>query len=141
LSAIPGQGYIVALVWGVCPLSGWDVERRCQNRRTASDGGSAAGWNATGGWSQSKERNLKGDWVEIVVDAGGEPRTYEVSATRAGRRVEVSLVRNVVAVSEVTRGGSVVRTARFMANRVLALVEHPAARSLMPDDLNPAGGS
>jgi hypothetical protein len=91
--------------------------------------------------SQSKERNLKGDWVEIVVDAGGEPRTYEVSATRAGRRVEVSLVRNVVTVSEVTRGGSVVRTARFMANRVLALVEHPAARSLMPDDLNPAGGS
>ena len=28
---------------------------------------------------------------------------------------------------EVTRGGTVVRTARFMANRVLALVEHPAA--------------
>ncbi len=28
---------------------------------------------------------------------------------------------------EVTGGGTVVRTARFMANRVLALVEHPAA--------------
>ncbi len=82
---------------------------------------------------------MKGDWVEIVVDTGGEPRTYEVSATRAGRRVEVAIVRNVVTVSEVTRGGSVVRTARFMANRVLALVEHPSARSAMPDDLHPPG--
>ena len=35
--------------------------------------------------------------------------------------------RGVVEVMEVTRGGTVVRTARFMANRVLALVEHPAA--------------
>jgi hypothetical protein len=83
---------------------------------------------------------VKGDRVEIVVDAGGEPRIYEVSATRAGRRVEVAIVRNVVTVSEVTRGGSVVRTARFMANRVLALVEHPAPRPPMPDDLSPAGG-
>jgi len=31
---------------------------------------------------------MKGDRVEIVVDAGTEPRTYEVSATRAGRRVD-----------------------------------------------------
>jgi hypothetical protein len=80
---------------------------------------------------------MKGDRVEIVVDAGGESRTYEISATRAGRRVEVSIVRNVVTVAEVTRGGSVVRTARFMANRVLALVEHPAAREPLPDDLAP----
>ena len=80
---------------------------------------------------------MKGDWVEIVVDTGGDPRTYKVSATRAGRRVEISIVRNVVTVAEVTRGGSVVRTARFMANRVLALVEHPADRSRMPDDLRP----
>jgi hypothetical protein len=78
---------------------------------------------------------MKGDRVEIVVDAGGDSRTYEISATRAGRRVEVSIVRNVVTVAEVTRGGSVVRTARFMANRVLALVEHPAARAPLPDDL------
>jgi hypothetical protein len=80
---------------------------------------------------------MKGDWVEIVVDAGGDSRTYEVHATRAGRRVEISIVRNVVTVAEVTRGGSVVRTARFMANRVLALVEHPAPRAPMPDDLQP----
>lgn len=77
---------------------------------------------------------MKGDRVEIVVDAGGEARTYEVTATRAGRRIEVSIVRNVVTVAEVTRGGSVVRTARFMANRVLALVEHPAPRPAQPDD-------
>jgi hypothetical protein len=70
---------------------------------------------------------MRGDRVEIVVDAGGQARTYEVSASRAGRRVEISIVRNVVTVAEVTRGGTVVRTARFMASRVLALVEHPAA--------------
>jgi hypothetical protein len=80
---------------------------------------------------------VKGDRVEIVVDAGGASRTYEISATRAGRRVEVSIVRNVVTVAEVTRGGSVVRTARFMASRVLALVEHPAPRGPMPDESPP----
>jgi hypothetical protein len=80
---------------------------------------------------------VKGDRVEIVVDAGGDARTYEISATRAGRRVEVSIVRNVVTVAEVTRGGSVVRTARFMANRVLALVEHPAPRGPTPDESPP----
>jgi hypothetical protein len=71
---------------------------------------------------------VKGDWVEIVIDSGsGEPpRTYEVAATRAGRRVEITNRRGVVEVSEVTRTGSQVRTARFMASRVLALVEHPA---------------
>ncbi len=69
---------------------------------------------------------MKGDRVEIVIDAGGTPRTYEVVATKAGRRVEVTTGRGIVEVSEVTRGGGVVRTARFMANRVLALVEHPA---------------
>ncbi|KAB2351011.1 hypothetical protein [Actinomadura rudentiformis] len=69
---------------------------------------------------------MKGDRVEIVIDAGGEgTRTYEVVATRAGRRVEVSNRRGVVEVSEVTRTGTAVRTARFMASRVLALVEQP----------------
>jgi hypothetical protein len=42
--------------------------------------------------------------------------------------VEVVNRRGVVEVTEVTRGGAVVRTARFMASRVLALVEHPAPR-------------
>src|SRR3954467_13687697 len=29
---------------------------------------------------------MKGDRVEIVIDAGGSTRTYEIEATRAGRR-------------------------------------------------------
>ncbi len=33
---------------------------------------------------------MKGDRVEIVIDAGADTRTYEVTATRAGRRVEIS---------------------------------------------------
>jgi hypothetical protein len=68
---------------------------------------------------------MKGDRVEIMIDAGGTTRTYEVAATRAGRRVEVVTRRGVVEVAEVTRTGTPVRTARFMASRVLALVEHP----------------
>lgn len=72
---------------------------------------------------------MKGDRVEIVVDTGGAPLTYQVAATRAGRRVETSIGRGVVEVAEVTRGGTVVRTARFMASRVLALVEHPVPRN------------
>jgi hypothetical protein len=71
---------------------------------------------------------VKGDRVEIVIDTSGETRTYEVAATRAGRRVEIVNRRGLVEVTEVTRGGAVVRTARFMASRVLALVEHPAPR-------------
>ena len=69
---------------------------------------------------------MKGDRVEIVVDTGDGARTYEVSATRAGRRVEVGTARGVVEVTEGTRTGTVVRTARFMASRIIALVEHPA---------------
>jgi hypothetical protein len=69
--------------------------------------------------------SMRGDRVEIVIDAGGAARTYEVIATRAGRRVDVRTGRGVVEVSELTRGGTPVRTARFMASRVLALVEHP----------------
>ncbi len=76
---------------------------------------------------------MKGDRVEIVIDAGGTAKTYEVAATRAGRRVEVVNRRGLVEVSEVTRGGAVVRTARFMSSRVIALVEHPAPRR--PDPL------
>ena len=72
---------------------------------------------------------MKGDRVEIVVDAGDGAKTYEVRATKAGRRVEVSTIRGVVEVNEVTRTGTVVRTARFMASRVIALVEHPVDTS------------
>jgi hypothetical protein len=72
---------------------------------------------------------MRGDRVEIVVDAGDGTRTYEVTATRAGRRVEVVTRRGLVEVSELTRGGTAVRTARFMVSRVIALVEHPVSAS------------
>ena len=68
---------------------------------------------------------MKGDRVEVVVDAGDSIRVYNVAATRAGRRVEVTTGRGIVEVTEVTRGGTPVRTSRFMSNRVIALVEHP----------------
>ncbi len=71
---------------------------------------------------------VKGDRTEVVIDAGSTIRTYEIEATRKGRRVEITHGRGIVEVTEVTRGGTPVRTARFMASRVLALVEHPAAR-------------
>jgi hypothetical protein len=69
---------------------------------------------------------VRADRVEIVIDAGDEVRTYEVVASRNGRRVEINTGRGIVEVIEVTRSGTPVRTARFMANRILALVEHPA---------------
>jgi hypothetical protein len=78
--------------------------------------------------------HMKGDRVEVVIDAGDGVRTYEIEATKAGRRVEVATARGVVEVSEVTRTGTPVRTGRFMATRVIALVEHPA-------EALPAGGA
>jgi len=61
------------------------------------------------------------------VDAGDSIRVYDITATRAGRRVETTTGRSVTEVTEVTRGGTSVRTARFMTARVIAVVEHPAA--------------
>lgn len=72
--------------------------------------------------------------MEIVVDTGeGSVREFEIVATKAGRRVEVTMARNTVEVTEVTRSGQPVRTAKFMASRVVALVEHPASDT-GPDD-------
>lgn len=69
-----------------------------------------------------------GDRVEIVIDTGtGNAQTFEIAATRAGRRVEVTTARGVVEVAELTRTGQPVRVGRFMATRVIAVVEHPAA--------------
>ncbi len=72
---------------------------------------------------------MKGDRVEIVVDTGHGTQTFEILASRNGRRLEVTTARGVVEVTEVTRGGTPVRTGRFMASRVVALVEHPALES------------
>jgi hypothetical protein len=72
---------------------------------------------------------MRGDRVEVVVDTGQGVQRFEIVATRAGRRIEVTTARGVVEVTEVTRGGTPVRTGRFMASRLIALVEHPALES------------
>ena len=77
---------------------------------------------------------MKGDRVEIVVAADDGSRTYEITATRAGRRVEITTGRGIVEVAEVTRSGEPVRRARFMASRILALVEHPAGETARKTD-------
>jgi hypothetical protein len=71
-------------------------------------------------------RGMKGDRVEAVVDTGQGVQTFEIVARRAGRRIEITTARGVVEVTEVTRTGKPVRTGRFMASRLVALVEHPA---------------
>jgi hypothetical protein len=69
---------------------------------------------------------MRGDKVEVLVDTGNGVRGFEVVASRSGRRVEVTTSRNMVEVAEVTRTGQPVRSARFLASRVVAIVEHPA---------------
>jgi hypothetical protein len=69
---------------------------------------------------------MKGDRVEAVVDTGQGTQTFEIVASKAGRRIEVTSARGIVEVTEVTRGGTPVRTGRFMSSRLVALVEHPA---------------
>jgi hypothetical protein len=68
---------------------------------------------------------VKGDRVEVLVDVGSGVQAFELVATKAGRRIEITTGRGMVEVSEVTRSGQPVRSARFMASRVVALVEHP----------------
>jgi hypothetical protein len=84
---------------------------------------------------------VRGDRVEIVIDAGDQVRTYEIVATRNGRRVEVNTSRSIVEVTEVTRAGTPVRSARFMATRVIAVVEYPASDRDLADEAvaRPAG--
>ena len=72
---------------------------------------------------------MLGDRVEVLVDVGDGVRSFDITATKAGRRVEVSTSRGTVEVSEVTRTGQIVRSGRFMQTRVVAIVEHPAAEN------------
>src|SRR4029079_3438697 len=69
---------------------------------------------------------VRGDRVEAVVDTGQGVQTFEIEATRAGRRIEATPARGAVEVAEVPRGGPPVRTGGFMSSRLIALVEHPA---------------
>lgn len=75
---------------------------------------------------------MRGDRVEIVVDIGDGTKTYEIVASKNGRRVEVSNIRGTIEVSEVTRTGVIVRSGRFMAARVVAVIEHPAVDEQEP---------
>ena len=75
---------------------------------------------------------MRGDRVEVLIDVGDGVRSFEIAATKDGRRVEVATVRGNVHVSEVTRSGQEVRTAQFMAARVVAIVEHPAGEEREP---------
>jgi hypothetical protein len=75
---------------------------------------------------------MKGDRVEVVVDTGGSVARYEIEASRNGRRVEISVGRGIVEVTEVTRSGQPVRSGRFMSSRVVAMVEHKARDGLRP---------
>jgi hypothetical protein len=65
-----------------------------------------------------------------LIDAGQEVRTYDVVATRNGQRVEINTGRGIVEV-----------TARFMASRILALVEHPAAAPNIAQEVLSADGA
>jgi hypothetical protein len=73
---------------------------------------------------------MKGDRVGVVIDAGsGTTKTYDIVATRAGRKVAITHSRGVVEVSEITPGATTVRTARFPAKQAgqhrRALAAHP----------------
>ena len=58
---------------------------------------------------------MKGDRVEVVVAADDGSRSYEIVATRAGRRVEITTGRGIVEVVEVTRTGEPVRRGSWPA--------------------------
>ena len=52
---------------------------------------------------------MRGDRIEIVVDSGNGVLKYEIEATKAGRRCEVSTSRGTVEVTELTRSGNPIR--------------------------------
>ena len=83
---------------------------------------------------------MKGDRVEIVIDSGEGTQTYEVAATRAGRRVDITNRRGVVEVSEPGKVTVFFATGR----RVLAQAkEAPVGGLTRPkpfDHSNAAGG-
>jgi hypothetical protein len=67
----------------------------------------------------------RGDRVEVYVDTGGpEARRFVIEATANGRKVEVSpVIRGMIEVSVVGRTGKVIKTDRYLATRVVALIE------------------
>ena len=65
----------------------------------------------------------RGDRVEVVVDTGGDSRSFTFEADANGRRLEVRTERSILLVELVARTGKVIATNRFMPGRVIALIE------------------
>lgn len=66
-----------------------------------------------------------GDSVEVWADVGeGDAKSFTITADLAGRTVEVVEGPRVIQVNVLNRNGAVVRRNRFLAARVVALLEH-----------------
>ncbi len=69
----------------------------------------------------------RGDRVEVIVDLGGSTRSFLVEADANGRRIEVKEgsrgERGMVLVELQARSDRVIKTDRFMAARVIAIIE------------------
>ena len=77
--------------------------RPCSGR--AGPGGRLTGYPVRPGAATLP--GMRGDKVEVLVDTGnGGVRGFEIVATRSGRRVEVTTLRNMVEVAEVTAPAS-----------------------------------
>jgi hypothetical protein len=80
---------------------------------TTHDALIVSAFRAASGHLRSIVRSVKGGRVEAVVDTGQGVLTFEIVATRAGRRIEVVTSRGVVGGSLLrTRGTSVARRRR-----------------------------
>ena len=69
----------------------------------------------------------RGDRVEVIVDVGGASRSFFVEANAGGRKVEIhegrAGERGMVLVELQARTGKVIKTDRYMATRVIAMIE------------------
>ena len=78
---------------------------------------------------------MRGDRVEVIIEVGNETRTFDIEATKNGRRIVITSTRGgFVEVTEETHTGRPVRTAKFMSSKIVAMVEHPAADALTDDE-------
>ncbi|WP_019630139.1 hypothetical protein [Actinomadura atramentaria] len=68
---------------------------------------------------------MQGDTVELIVEGrNGASRTFRLTASRAGHRIDVATRDGKVVITEVKRSGRALRTVRVPEDRVLAIVEY-----------------